>query len=105
MRAPKYIAAFTCLILVFLMFQGHMWHWRPEPGWQPRWWQSHTLAMLGVAVCLPAMIPALILSNLGAWSAVLAWAAFASGFIIEFGLTYVLVYFSTRYLFRRLYEI
>ena len=105
MKAPKHIAAFSCLILVFLMFQGYMWHWRPEPGWQPSWWQSHTLATLGFFLSMPAMIPAVILGDMGATSAILGWLTIAFGFILEIGLTYVFVYYPTRYLFRRCYEI
>jgi hypothetical protein len=101
MRAPKFIAAFVCLLLAFTIFQNWMWPGRPEPGWQPSWWQSHTWAEIGMPLSMPAMIPVLILANLGATSAVLAWVAVAFGFIIEIGLTYVLVYFPTRYLFRR----
>ena len=105
MRAPKYIAAFVCLLLAFTLLQSWMWPGRPEPGWQPSWWQSHTWADIGMPLSMPAMIPALILASLGAPnSAVLAWVAVAFGFIIEIGLTYVSVYFPTRYLFRRYYE-
>lgn len=87
------------------MFQGYMWHWRPEPGWQPSWWQSHTLATLGFFLSLPAMIPATILAGMGATNATLGWLAIAFGYILEIGLTYVFVYFPTRYLFRRCHEI
>src|ERR1700677_1817172 len=104
MRAPKYIAAFVCLLLAFTLFQSWMWPGRPPPGWQPSWWQSHTWADIGMQLSMPAMIRALILALLGTTSAALAWVAVASGFIIEIGLAYVLVYFSTRYLFRRYYE-
>jgi hypothetical protein len=102
MSAPKYIAASTCLIFVFLMFQGYMWHWRPEPGWQPSWWQSHTLATLGFLLSMPAMIPAVILANMGATNTTLGWLTIAFGYILEMGLTYILVYFSTRHLFKRI---
>jgi hypothetical protein len=105
MRAPKLIAVFVCLLLAFTLLQGWMWPDRPEPGWHPSWWQSHTWATVGFALSMPAMFPALILSGLGATGVVLGWAAIAFGFILEIGLTYVLVYFPTRYLFRRLYEI
>jgi hypothetical protein len=105
MRAPKFIAAFVCLLLAFTLFQYLMWPGRPEPGWQPSWWQSHTWADIGMPLFMPAGIPVLILARLGAPdSAVLAWVAIGFGFIIEIGLTYVLVYFPTRYLFRRYYE-
>jgi len=86
------------------MFQGYMWHWRPEPGWQPSWWQSHTLATFGFFLSGPALIPTVILANMGATNAILGWLTIAFGFILEIGLTYVLVYFPTRYLFRRYYE-
>jgi len=105
MKAPKYIAGSTCLILVFLMFQGYTWHWRPEPGWQPNWWQSHTLATFGFFFSMPAMIPAVILGNMGVTNAILGGLTIAFGFVLEIGLTYVFVYFPTRYLFRRCYEI
>src|SRR5580698_1824774 len=105
MKAPKYIAVSVCLILVFLMFQGYMWHWRPEPGWQPGWWQSHTLATWGFLLSLPAMIPAVILGNMGVTSVVLGWLTIVLGYILEIGLTYILVYFPIGYLFRRCYEI
>ena|SRR5579859_2977287 len=105
MRAPKYIASFVCLVLVFLLFQGWMWHWRPEPGWHPSWWQSKALANIGFILSMPAMMPAVLFQSLGASSAVLGWAAIAFGYILEIGLTYVLVYLPTRHLFRRHYEI
>jgi hypothetical protein len=105
MKASKYIAVLACLILVFLMFQDYMWHWRPEPGWQPSWWQSHTLATFGFFLSAPAVIPAGILESIGASNAIVLWSAIALGYILEIGLTYVLIYFPTRYLFRRCYEI
>lgn len=105
MRAPKYIAAFVCLLLAITLFQFFMWPGQPAPGWQPSWWQSRTWADIGMPLFMPAGIPALILAFLGTKSVVLAWVAIASGFIIEIGLTYLFVYFLTRYLFRRYYEI
>ena len=80
-----------------------MWHWRPEPGWHPSWWQSETLANIGFALSLPAMMPTVILGEMGATNAILGWLTIAFGFILEIGLTYILVYFSTRFLTKRLY--
>ena len=54
---------------------------------------------------MPAMIPAVILANMGATNTTLGWLTIAFGYILEIGLTYILVYFPTRYLFRRCYEI
>lgn len=105
MKASKYIATSACVILVFLMFQGYMWHWRPERGWQPSWWQSYTLADLGASLSLPAMAPVAILADMGATMAVLGWLAIAFGYILEIGLTYILVYFPIRYFIGRYYEI
>lgn len=105
MKAPKYIAASVCLILVFLLFQAYTWHWRPEPGWQPKWWQSQALATIGFFLSMPAMIPAVILAKMGATNATLGWLTIAFGYILEIGLTYILIYFPTRFLFRRHYEI
>jgi hypothetical protein len=61
--------------------------------------------MWGFILSLPAMIPTVILGGMGATNAILGWLTIAFGFILEIGLTYVLVYFPTRYLFRRRYEI
>jgi hypothetical protein len=104
MRAPKFIAAFVCLLLAFTLLQGWMWHDRPEPGWHPSWWQSHTWASVGFILSLPAMMPAVIVGDMGATNAILGWLTITFGFILEIGLTYVLVYFPTRYLFKRCYE-
>ena len=101
MRAPKYIASLVWLLLSFVLFQSWMWHWRPEPGWHPSWWQSETLANVGFILSFPAMLPTSFLQDLGASGAVVGWSAIAFGFLLEIGMTYVLVYFPTRYLFRR----
>ena len=82
-----------------------MWHRRPEPGWQPSWWQSHTWASIGFFLAMPALVPAAILEEMGATNAVLVWLAIAFGFIAEFVVVYCLVYFATRYLFRILYGV
>jgi len=104
MKAPKYIAASVCLILVFLMFQAEMWHWRPEPGWQPSWWQSETLSTLGACLSLPAIIPVGILAAMEASNESLAHLAVVFGYILEIGLTYWFVYSLTKFLFSRRYE-
>jgi hypothetical protein len=101
MKAPRFIAAFVCLLLAFTLFQSWMWHWRPEPGWQPSWWQSHTLAAIGAPLSMPAMIPALILQSFGVTNTVAGQSAIAFGFIIEIALTYFLVYFIARFLLKR----
>jgi len=103
-RAPKYIAAFSCLLLGFTLFQGMMWPARPEPGWQPSWWQSGPWAEIGVILALPAMIPMLFAQELGCANIVIGWLAFAVGFLAEFVSLYALVYFPMRFLFRRVYD-
>jgi hypothetical protein len=105
MRAPKFIASFVCLLLAFALFQSWMWPWWPEPGWHPSWWQSQTWANLGFPLSIPAMIPVAILDRLGATNGGLELAAVAFGYVCEMGLTYILVYFPTRFLFRRLYDL
>jgi hypothetical protein len=102
MKAPRYIAAFVCLFVAFAMLQNFMWHWRPEPGWQPSWWQSRALATFGFLTSMPAVLPLVILMDIGFTNIVIGWLAIAFGVIAEFVLIYVVVYFPTRYLFRRI---
>jgi uncharacterized membrane protein YphA (DoxX/SURF4 family) len=104
MRAPKYIAAFVCLLLAFTLFQGWMWPARPEPGWQPSWWQSETWATFGVLLAMPTLIPNLLVQIIGFVNIVTGGLALAVGFITEFVSVYALVYFLTRFLFRRIYD-
>ena len=51
------------------------------------------------------MMPAGVLQSLGGTNAVLGWAAIAFGFILEIGLTYVLLYFPARFLIKRFYDL
>jgi hypothetical protein len=104
MKAPKLTAFLACSVLLFLLVQCWAWHWRPEPGWHPQWWQSHSLAMTGFFLSMPAMIPALILQNLGVTSELAGWVAVRFGFIVEFVLTYLLFYFLAKFSFRAVYD-
>jgi hypothetical protein len=99
-RAPKLIAAFVCLLLAFALFQGWMWHWRPEPGWHPGWWQSRALATVGFFFSLPAMFPAAVVGDIGVTNVLAGWLAISFGVIVELALTYGLFYFLTRLLLR-----
>jgi len=51
------------------------------------------------------LLPRTIWVTLGVTNAFAVWSTIAFGYTIEFGLTYALVYFPTRYLFRHHYEI
>jgi len=80
-----------------------MWHWRPEPGWQPSWWQSHAIASIGFILSLPAMLPASVLADMRVTSSAVGWLAIAFGFVVEFVLTYGLVYFVAKLVCRALW--
>jgi hypothetical protein len=106
MRAPKYIAVFTCVLLAFTLLQGFMWPARPEPGWHPSWWQLKTWAAFGEHFGVIAMIPMLLAQEIGLQdirfvNIVTGALAYTIGFFMEFVSVYALVYFPTRFLFRR----
>ena len=81
-----------------------MWPARPEPGWQPSWWQSKTWATFGFIFAMPAMIPTLLVEEIGFVNIATGGLALVVGFIMEFVSVYALVYFPTRFVFRRIYD-
>jgi hypothetical protein len=87
MRVPKFIAAFVCLLLAFTLFQDWMWPSRPEPGWHPSWWQSHTWADFGSLLSMPAfmldLFPTMIFQTLGVTNAVAKWLVIAFGYLLK----------------------
>ena len=100
MRAPRLIGILVCLFSAFAVFQSWMWQWRPEPGWQASWWQSHTLATIGFFLSLPAAFPAMILGTIGVTNILAERAAFWFGFIVELALIYGAVHSVTKFFFR-----
>jgi hypothetical protein len=96
MKLPGYIAVIVCLLLVFLLIEGLTWPWRPEPGWQPGWWQSHTLAKVGHLLAMPAMLPMLILENCGIFNHGIEVSAMVFGLLVEIVIVFVVAYLLAR---------
>ena len=96
MRAPRYVAIFVCVLVAFTLLQGLMWPVRPDPGWQPGWWQFPALAGAGHILCVPGLIPALILENLGIFNNGILMSAAAFGLLVEMALVFVAAFFIAR---------
>jgi hypothetical protein len=94
MKAQRHFAGLVCLFTVFCAFQGVMWHWRPEPGWYPSWWQFHSLAWFGFYVLGPlTVIPVAALQAYGGVENDAAlWAAFVFGVLLEFAFVYLVAF-------------
>jgi hypothetical protein len=97
MKLPGYVAIVVCLLLVFMLFEGLTWPWHPQPGWQPGWWQSHTLAKVGHLLFMPAMIPVLILENFGIFNHGIELSATVFGLLVEIVVVFVVAYLLARY--------
>jgi hypothetical protein len=91
MKAQRYSAGLVCLFLVFCAFQGVMWHWRPEPGWHPSWWQLHSLAWFGFYVLMPlTVIPTMaLMSYRGVDNDAVLWTTLVFGILLEFAFVYL----------------
>ena len=96
MNAPRYITIFVCMLLAFMLLQGLMWPLRPKADWQPGWWQSPILAGAGHILSLPAMIPGLVLENLGVFNPGVLLSVTAFGLLVEMAFVSVVVHFITR---------
>jgi hypothetical protein len=104
MKTPRQFAAFVYLFCVFSLFQGLMWHWRPEPGWHPSWWQLHTLAWFGFFIIMPlTVMPVVFLQSFDISNDAVLWAAFVFGILFEFALVYLLAYGFAKLLSRILH--
>ena len=90
MKAPRYFAGLVCLFFAFAYFEGVMWHWRPEPGWHPSWWQIHSLAWFGFYVLgVLSVIPTAVVGSIfEIESHTISWLAFTFGILLEFALIY-----------------
>jgi hypothetical protein len=99
MKAARYIAIFISLLLAFTLLQGLTWPVRPQPGWRPGWWQSHTWANVGHLLSLPALIPALILENCGIFNGPVLSSATVFGLLLEMAFLSIVIYFVIRRLF------
>ena len=92
------------------MVQSLMWHWRPEPGWHPYWWQSHTWAEtwaeIGFLLSMPPLLPMVVLQSFGITNAILQFVLGCLALVVGFGayfiFVYTLVYFSTKCLLKLL---
>jgi hypothetical protein len=104
MSAPRQFAGYVCLFCVFSAFQGVMWHWRPEPGWHPSWWQLHTLAWFGFYICLPLnLFPVVILRIWGVTSGAVLWPALVFGVLFGFAVVYLLAFGFAKVISRSLH--
>jgi hypothetical protein len=96
MKAPRYVAIFVCALLAFTLLQGLAWPVRPEPGWHPSWWQFPALAGVGHILCLPGLIPPLLLENLGIFNNGILMSAAVFGLLVEMALLTVVAFFIAR---------
>jgi hypothetical protein len=88
MKPERIFAVVSCMFVVASIVQGLMWHWRPEPGWHPAWWQSHTWAILGQLLAMPCAVLPVLLQELGVEANALLWASLAVGFALELLVVY-----------------
>ena len=79
-----------------MLLQGLMWPVRPEQGWQPGWWQFPALAGVGHILCLPGLIPTLLLENLGIFNNGILLTAAAIGLLVEIALISFIAYIISR---------
>jgi hypothetical protein len=87
------------MLLAFTLLQGLAWPVRLRQGWQPEWWQSHIWANVGHLLSLPALIPALILENLGIFNHGIELVLTVVGLLAEMAIFSVVVYVIVRRLF------
>src|SRR6516162_2413263 len=96
MKAPRYVAISVSVLMAFTLLQGLAWPVRPESGWHPEWWQFAPLAGIGHILCVPGLIPPLILENLGIFNNGILMFAAVFGLLVEMALLTVVAFFIAR---------